>query len=113
MIFTGKPITTSVPTIRYHASDDELEELYPSTDEEKQPESEKSSPYKSLKTKDDSESFENTLEKRSASMDCNLSESGHSSDPWKKFSQIKGKISKTIEEKLSEIKIDKKKHKRK
>lgn len=41
-----------------------------------------------------------------------LSDGAHSSDPWKKFSQIKGKISKTIEEKLSEMKSDKKKHKR-
>lgn len=33
----GKPITTSVPSfaIRFHASGEELEELYPSEEEEK------------------------------------------------------------------------------
>ena len=117
-IFSGKSITTSVPSIRYHASDDELEELYPSSDEEKQaPESEKPSPkcspFKCIKGKfDESESFEGSLERRSASLDENLSEGTPPSDPWKMLSDIRGKITKTFEEKLSEIKSEKKKKKK-
>ncbi|KAH0540968.1 testis-expressed protein 2 [Cotesia glomerata] len=110
----GKPITTSVPVIKYHASDDELEELYPSTDEEKPktPESErtspKSSPFKIKKLKSDStESNDDLGEQRSSSLD--LSEGGTPpSDPWKVLSDIRGKITKTFEEKLSEIKSEKK-----
>ncbi|XP_066589393.1 testis-expressed protein 2 [Prorops nasuta] len=115
----GKSITMSVPVIRYHASDDELEELYPSTDDEKQltPESEKPSPkcspFKSLRNKfEDDEGIEGTLERRSISIDGNLSEGTPPSDPWKVLSDIKGKITKTFEDKLSEIKSDKKKKSR-
>ncbi|XP_008560812.1 testis-expressed protein 2 [Microplitis demolitor] len=112
----GKPITTSVPVIKYHASDDELEELYPSTDEEKPktPESEKtspkSSPFKIPKLKsDNNESNDELGEQRSSSLD--LSEGGtppSNSDPWKVLSDIRGKITKTFEDKLSEIKSEKK-----
>ncbi|XP_011300714.1 testis-expressed sequence 2 protein [Fopius arisanus] len=107
----GKSITTSVPVIRYHASDDELEELYPSTDDEK-PASEKttpnSSPFKTAKFKSDSnsESNEDILDIRSSSLD--FSEGTPPSDPWKMLADIRGKITKTFEEKLSEIKSEKK-----
>ncbi|XP_015124219.1 testis-expressed protein 2 [Diachasma alloeum] len=106
----GKPITTSVPVIRYHASDDELEELYPSTDDDK-PASENttpnSSPFKTAKLKSDSnnDSTEDILDKRSSSLD--FSEGTPPSDPWKMLSDIRGKITKTFEEKLSEIKSEK------
>ncbi|XP_034939124.1 testis-expressed protein 2 [Chelonus insularis] len=109
----GKPITTSVPVIKYHASDDELEELYPSTDESKPKMSEsaktspRSSPCKTPKLKSGgNESDEENSEKRSSSFD--LSEGTPPSDPWKVLSEIRGKITKTFEEKLSEIKNDKK-----
>ncbi|KAK2585149.1 hypothetical protein KPH14_008655 [Odynerus spinipes] len=110
----GKPITTSVPIIHYHASDDELEELYPSTDEEKQDleyedvSSQLSlSPSKTPEKKVDKEKAENKLEQRSSSIDGNLSEgTSQSSDPWKVLSDIKGKITKTLEEKLHEIKSE-------
>lgn len=41
--YVGKPITTSVPSfsIRFHAGGEELEELYPSEEEEKSEISEK------------------------------------------------------------------------
>ncbi|XP_053987933.1 testis-expressed protein 2 [Hylaeus volcanicus] len=116
----GKPITTSVPAIHYHASDDELEEIYPSTDEEQRltPEFERvslnvsSSPSKSVKTKSTNDF--NTSESNSDSQYVvaeNAIPEGTppSLDPWKVFSEIKGKITRTFEEKLSEIKNDKKK----
>ncbi|KAK0168955.1 hypothetical protein PV327_002711 [Microctonus hyperodae] len=110
----GKPITTSVPVIKYHASDDELEDIYPSSDDEKQPTPEsdatstKSSPCKKSKFKFDSnESTDENLERRSSSLD--LSEgTPPSSDPWKMLSDFRGKITKTLEEKLSEMKNEKK-----
>lgn len=108
----GKPITTSVPVIHYRADNDELEELYPSSsDDEKRliPEFEKAklSPSPSRISEND-QGLENDSERRS--VDSNLSEgTPPSSDPWKMLSEIKGKITKTFEEKLSEIKNDKKK----
>ncbi|XP_012268551.2 testis-expressed protein 2 [Athalia rosae] len=114
----GKPITTSVPVIRYHASDDEVEELYPSTDDDElcTPDSEhmdtKSSPSKMGRNKSEDESGDLNLGKRSASMDGNLSEGTPPSDPWRMLSEIKGKITKTFEDKLSEIKSERKKNKR-
>ncbi|XP_046734747.1 testis-expressed protein 2 isoform X1 [Diprion similis] len=115
----GKPIMTSVPVIRYHASDDELEELYPSTDDEElyTPESEhpstKSSPCKTSRNRSEDELGEGTsLGRRSASVDGNLSEGTPPTDPWKMLSEIKGKITKTFEEKISEIKSERKKKKR-
>ncbi|XP_014206011.1 testis-expressed protein 2 [Copidosoma floridanum] len=114
----GKPITMSVPVIRYHASDDELEELYSFADDDKRstPESEKTSPKLSPRKSritiyDDRDSYESNLEKRSTSMDENLSEGVPPADPWRVFSGIKGKITKTFEEKLHEIKSERKKSK--
>ncbi|KAL7297907.1 hypothetical protein TKK_0008927 [Trichogramma kaykai] len=107
----GKPITMSVPVIRYHASDDELEELYPSTDEEKHltPESEKSSPRPSPRKSCISigDNDEGNLDRRSMSIDDNLSEG----TTWRVLSDIKGKITKTFEDKISEMKHEKKKSK--
>lgn len=105
----GKPITSSVPTIHYRANDDELEELYPSSSDEEQPritESGKtrvpSSPSK------DSENGQKTENEHS--IDGNLSEgTPPTSDRWRMLSEIKGKITKTFEEKLSEMKNDRKK----
>lgn len=113
----GKPIATSVPVIHYHASDDELEEIYPSTDEEKQltPEHEKSSSKVNSQTPSkcahESDISENNSESRSISTENILLEGTPPSlDPWKVLSEIKGKITKTFEEKLCEIKSDKKKN---
>lgn len=109
---------TSVPVIRYHASDDEVEELYPSTDDDElfTPESDhpstKSSPCKTSRNKSEDELGETNLGRRSASVDGNLSEGTPPSDPWKMLSEIKGKITKTFEEKISEIKSERKKKKR-
>lgn len=102
----GKSITTSVPSIKYHASDDELEELYSEEESEASP---KCSPVKKL---DDSESFEGNLERRSTSMDENLAEGIPPSDTWKLLLDIRGKITKTFEDKISEIKSEKKKKKK-
>ncbi|XP_044008586.1 testis-expressed protein 2 [Aphidius gifuensis] len=102
----GKSITTSVPVIRYHASDDELEELYPSTDDEKitatielDKSSPKSSPLKCNKSNNDiNDDNQNDNET------CGQTQT----DPWKMLSDIRGKITKTFEDKLLEIKNDKK-----
>ncbi|XP_001604067.1 testis-expressed protein 2 [Nasonia vitripennis] len=110
----GKPITMSVPVIRYHASEEELEELYPSCrDDEKQqltPESEKPSPNRSSPEEGSLVEL-----RRSTSMDESFPEGlltpAAASDPWKVLSDIRGKITKTFEEKLHEIKSEKKKSK--
>lgn len=89
-----------------------MEELYPSSsDEEKRlsPESDKKRiPPSPSKGSDNGQGMENESERRS--VDGNLSEgTPPSSDPWKVLSEIKGKITKTFEEKLSEMKSDRKK----
>jgi len=97
--------------IHYRANDDELEELYPSlSDEEKSltPESDKKRiPSSPSKSSNNGQGTENEFERRS--IDDNLFEGMPPSDPWKVLSDIKGKITKTFEEKLSEMKNDKKK----
>ncbi|XP_076627173.1 uncharacterized protein LOC143344722 [Colletes latitarsis] len=116
----GKPITTSVPAIHYHASDDELEEIYPSTDEEQRltPEFEKvslnvtSSPLKCAEKKSPHELniSDNNSDNQSVSAENTIPEGTPPSlDPWKLLSDIKGKLTRTFEEKLSEIKSDKNK----
>nr|XP_034180834.1 testis-expressed protein 2 [Osmia lignaria] len=116
----GKPITTSVPVIHYHASDDELEEIYPSSEEEKRltPECETNvSKVTSTSSKriekrcvHESDVSENNSETRSVGTENVLPEGTQPSlDPWKVLSDFKGRITKTFEEKLSEIKSDKKK----
>lgn len=101
MFLLGKPVTTSVPSIRFNANAEEIEELYGdavSDDEEQQqqpivetPES-NSSPLKSYLPK---------LIKRSASIDTSpasgatttnqesSSSPPSSSDPWRFFTDIK------------------------
>ncbi|XP_011648050.1 testis-expressed protein 2 [Pogonomyrmex barbatus] len=104
----GKLITTSVPVIHYRANDDELEELYPSSsDEDKRltPESDKRIPPSPSKSSENGQGMENEAENM-------LEDTPPSSDPWKVLSDIKGKITKTFEEKLSEMKSDRKKRRR-
>ncbi|KAL0125179.1 hypothetical protein PUN28_004368 [Cardiocondyla obscurior] len=110
----GKPITTSVPVIHYRANDDELEEFYPSSSDDERrltPESDKRIPSSPSKSSENGQGLENDVERRS--IDDNASEgTPPSSDPWKVLSEIKGKITKTFEEKISEMKSDRKKRKR-
>ncbi|XP_011496764.1 PREDICTED: testis-expressed sequence 2 protein [Ceratosolen solmsi marchali] len=114
----GKSHAMSVPVIRYHASDDELEELYPNTDDEKPliPDSERASPKHSPKKScisitNEGSNFDDCFDRQSVSLDENSSEGIPSSDPWKVLSNIKGKITKTFEERLCEMKSERKKSK--
>ncbi|KAG5345112.1 TEX2 protein, partial [Acromyrmex charruanus] len=110
----GKPITTSVPVIHYRANDDELEELYPSSsDDEKRlmPESDKRIPSSPSKSNVNDQGLENDAERRSIE-DNAFEGTSPPSDPWKVLFDIKGKITKTFEEKISEMKSDRKKRKR-
>ncbi|RZC34748.1 testis-expressed sequence 2 protein, partial [Asbolus verrucosus] len=107
-----KPVTTSVPSIsiRFHANAEQIEELYASDDEHQsanesslgstgatgvgEPES---SPLKYLPR----------LVKRSTSIDITPTantDASPPSDPWRFFSDIKGKITKSVEDKITEIK---------
>jgi len=100
--------------IHYRANDDELEELYPSSSDEEKcltPESDKSRiPSSPSKNSENGQGMENESESRS--IDSNTLEGvPSSSDPWKMLSEIKGKITKTFEEKLFEMKSDRKKGK--
>ncbi|XP_011883282.1 PREDICTED: testis-expressed sequence 2 protein [Vollenhovia emeryi] len=110
----GKPIATSVPVIHYRANDDELDELYPSSSDDERrltPESDRRLPSSPSKSSENGQGLENDAERRS--IDDNASEgTPPSSDPWRVLSEIKGKITKTFEEKLSEIKSDRKKRRR-
>lgn len=109
----GKPITTSVPVIHYRANDDELEELYPSSSDDERhltPESDKRIPSSPSKSSENGQGLENDADRRS--IDDASEGTPPSSDPWKVLSEIKGKITKTFEEKLSEIKSERKKKKR-
>lgn len=86
--------------------------MYPSSsDEEKNLTSESSKvriPSSPVKIKENDQGTEN--ESGRQLIDGNLSEgTPPSSDPWKMLSEIKGKITKTFEEKFSEMKNDKKK----
>lgn len=100
--------------IHYRANDDELEELYPSSSDDERrltPESDKKTPSSPSKSSENGQGMENDAERRS--IDDNASEgTPPSSDPWKVLSDIKGKITKTFEEKLSEMKSDRKKRRR-
>ncbi|XP_012271878.1 testis-expressed protein 2 [Orussus abietinus] len=117
-LLKGKSIATSVPAIRYHASDDELEELYPSSEEEPlAPELEKLSPKNSPGKNVKSKATEGLLveggsERRPESNEDDLSEGTPPAVPWKMLSDIKGKITKSFEEKLSEMKNERKRSKR-
>lgn len=101
-----------MPVIHYRANDDELEELYPSSsDDEKHltPEFDKRIPSSPSKSSENGQGLENDAERRSID---DASEGTPPSDPWKVLSEIRGKITKTFEEKLSEIKSDRKKRRR-
>lgn len=108
LFHVGKPITTSVPTfaIRFHAGGEELEELYPSEEEDKSlvdekcPDSSASEPTKTESSP--MRDYLNKLGKRSSSIDAGINDTPN--DPWRIFSEFKGKLTKTVEEKLSEIK---------
>lgn len=83
-------------------------------DDEKEttPESErsspKSSPCRSSKDRSDNNEGNNEVfEKRSSSIDGSLSEGTPPSDPWRLFSDFRGKLTRTLEDKLSEIKSEK------
>ncbi|CAH0564014.1 unnamed protein product [Brassicogethes aeneus] len=105
----GKPMTTSVPsiTVKFHANAEQIEELYASDDE-----ATSHSAAESKSTNDfDSSPFKylNRLGKRSTSVDVSpqpitLENSSPPSDPWRFLSDIRGKITKSVEEKITEIK---------
>ncbi|XP_059476550.1 testis-expressed protein 2 isoform X2 [Neocloeon triangulifer] len=113
----GKPITTSVPSFsfRFNAEDEELEELHPEEHLElpEVPEEQvsggashspvhSSTPHNPSTSRDPSPMHK--VVKRSAS----LEDSTGSSNTMRLFNELKGKITKTVEEKLSEIKSEKK-----
>nr|CAD7396238.1 unnamed protein product [Timema cristinae] len=130
----GKSITTSVPTfaIRFRADDEELEAVYPSPDEtdeeaEKQDELESSSQVITASpmaassasttvpgvahSRDPSpmKEYLKGLGKRSTSVDAGVLDPNTSgSDTWRIFHELKGKITKTVEEKLTEMKNERK-----
>ncbi|KAJ8971840.1 hypothetical protein NQ317_001553 [Molorchus minor] len=112
----GKPVTTSVPSIsiKFHANAEQIEELYASEDETSTNSSkaDKSPASTSVSTVGEPDSsplrYLPRLVKRSTSVD--VSQPPHNldasppSDPWRFFSDIKGKITKSVEEKITEIK---------
>ncbi|CAG9824129.1 unnamed protein product [Phaedon cochleariae] len=112
----GKSITTSVPSIsiKFHANAEQIEELYASEEETNKSEdkSEKSPaapsvPFTIGEPDSSPLKYLNRLSKRSTSVDVSSahpSDASPPSDPWKFFSDIKGKITKSVEEKLTEIK---------
>ncbi|CAG9860576.1 unnamed protein product [Phyllotreta striolata] len=112
----GKPVTTSVPqiSIKFHANAEEIEELYGSDDEiaskshEKSDKISASSTPTSLGEPDSSPlKYFNKLGKRSTSVDVTSNQplnASPPSDPWRFFTDIKGKITKSVEEKITEIK---------
>ncbi|KAK9887753.1 hypothetical protein WA026_000068 [Henosepilachna vigintioctopunctata] len=114
----GKSITTSVPSIsiKFHANAEQLEELYVSDDEQKTEINEKKlSASSKEKGSHSTGNIQETTEgsplkylrsnKRSNSTEVtSLTDSSPPSDPWKFFSEIKGKIAKSVEDKITEIK---------
>nr|CAD7440911.1 unnamed protein product [Timema bartmani] len=136
MVFlAGKSITTSVPTfaIRFHADDEELEAVYPSADEtddeaEKQDDelgsssqlitaspmaaSSASATVPGVSHSRDPSPMKEYLKglgKRSTSVDAGVLDPNTSgSDTWRIFHELKGKITKTVEEKLTEMKNERK-----
>lgn len=148
---SGKSITTSVPSfaIRFHADDEELEEIYPNEDveddsEKKGEEESQSLPPASAvsvatttiastsvttaasnstssaitvtssstatSSRDPSpmKEYLKGLGKRSTSVDVGVldASSASGSDTWRIFHELRGKITKTVEEKISEMKSD-------
>ncbi|ERL93017.1 hypothetical protein D910_10319 [Dendroctonus ponderosae] len=113
--FKGKPVTTSVPSIsiKFHANVEQIEELRFSDDETPISE-EKNSQFGNLPAVTSSNDQDSSplklfpkLVKRSTSVDVSTNQtlsSSPPSDPWRFFSDIKGKITKSVEEKITEIK---------
>ncbi|KAH1026194.1 hypothetical protein HUJ05_010750 [Dendroctonus ponderosae] len=111
----GKPVTTSVPSIsiKFHANVEQIEELRFSDDETPISE-EKNSQFGNLPAVTSSNDQDSSplklfpkLVKRSTSVDVSTNQtlsSSPPSDPWRFFSDIKGKITKSVEEKITEIK---------
>ncbi|XP_045476118.1 testis-expressed protein 2 isoform X2 [Harmonia axyridis] len=115
---SGKSITTSVPSIsiKFHANAEQLEELYGSDDEFKSEINvKKLTAANREKGSNSTGNIQDTAEgsplkylrssKRSNSTEVStISDSSPPSDPWKFFSEIKDKIAKSVEEKITEIK---------
>ncbi|XP_063917342.1 testis-expressed protein 2 isoform X3 [Zophobas morio] len=107
----GKPVTTSVPTIsiKFHANAEQLEELYASDEEHTGNELSTASAGATGINEPDSSPLKYLprLVKRSTSIDITPSstiDASPPSDPWRFFSDIKGKITKSVEDKITEIK---------
>ncbi|KAJ8915161.1 hypothetical protein NQ315_000413 [Exocentrus adspersus] len=112
----SKPVTTSVPSIsiRFHANAEQIEELYTSEDEinagndknEKAPLL-SSSPSNTSEAESSPLRYLPRLVKRSTSIDVaqgQQQDASPPSDPWRFFSDIKGKITKSVEEKITDFK---------
>ncbi|XP_026281870.2 testis-expressed protein 2 isoform X1 [Frankliniella occidentalis] len=130
----GKPMSTSVPTFRFHAGEDEIEQIYPEIEEEENLEKEESvlndtltvsppvapprtpkhgrspsKPHSGVASSGDVSPVHTSLStgslnKRSTSMDgvdAPALISGHNSG-WGLFTDIRGKIVRTVEEMKSE-----------
>ncbi|XP_076272264.1 testis-expressed protein 2 isoform X4 [Rhynchophorus ferrugineus] len=110
----GKPVTTSVPSIsiKFHANAEKIEELRFSDDDtpnsdEKNHQLGNLIPITSSSDQDTSPlKLLPKLVKRSTSIDVSAQSLSSSppTDPWRFFSDIKGKITKSVEEKITEIK---------
>lgn len=106
----GKSLSASTPSFsfRYNAEDEEVEQVFTATIEKQeiQKAEDSSSSSMSLDVKDESKSKDSSpilskANKRTGS----LEESG-SPEPWRILTEIKGRITKTVEEKIEEIKSD-------
>ncbi|XP_018562200.1 testis-expressed protein 2-like isoform X2 [Anoplophora glabripennis] len=111
----GKPVTTSVPSIsiKFHANVEQIEELYMSEDEAntsadkiEKPPLLSSSPSNAGEADSSPLRYLPRLVKRSTSVDVSQGQLDASppSDPWRFFSDIKGKITKSVEEKITDFK---------
>ncbi|XP_056641762.1 testis-expressed protein 2 isoform X3 [Diorhabda sublineata] len=110
----SKPVTTSVPqiSIKFHANAEQIEELHASEDEAITKSDEKGEKIASTSPSNIGEpdssplKYFNKIGKRSTSVDVTTQPLNASppSDPWRFFSDIKGKITKSVEEKITEIK---------
>lgn len=119
-------MTTSSPTFafRFRSGDEELEELQ-LFDPESSTKEGKVEPDSTDQSKDETQSedksesengtspvkeYWNRLGKRSTSVDSSTESSfSNSSETWRKLNELKGKITKTVEEKIYEMKTDRNK----
>ncbi|XP_014242745.1 testis-expressed protein 2 isoform X2 [Cimex lectularius] len=106
---TSKAISTSTPsfTIRYNAEDEEVEQLYDSPkigEAHSDNSSPQSTPLTEKKNKD------SLLLSKTSKRSGSLEEAG-SPEPWRLFTEIRGRITKTVEEKIEEMNRKKKKKK--